>query len=140
MSDRRERERRQERRERAAKPSAAVKANPAHGVASPPSNRGTFAVARANRVLAETLPGVIYQKSSAPKARVSAPVLQSATVEPVARPDRSRTVAAKPRPSANHPGQKLTLDRPKTCKARPDNRQRSNNPGGSRDFIPHCDR
>lgn len=138
---RRSKQRHEERRA-AAKPSP--RPSP---VAQPPSNRGTFRVAQANRKLAAELPGVITLSK-----RRRVPRQQDAVLEPYSEPSRQKSTWTKAAPSrqtstrttgdkklkpANpQPG----LDKPlPRCKKRPDdNTKKSGGAGTSKDFIPWC--
>lgn len=108
----------------------------------------TFRVARANEILAATLPQVIYQ--SAPRAPIAA--FARPTVQPVQQPSgkpASRAALSPLAPSSARPTarprplnlRKSDIDvRPQenqSCKARPDDSRKSG-AGAVRPFVPWC--
>lgn len=100
--------------------------------------RGTFAVARANRILAETLPGLVGVGSSL-RARTEAVRGSRAVVREAAPAMVSRPYpGAKPEPRPQHDQRPLKLEGPLpdgTCKDRPAGGGGS---GRSRPFVPWC--
>lgn len=97
--------------------------------------RGTLAVARANRVLSETLPGLMYvgRREVRQKAKVRAEAVERPALSSL--PDRN-----KPRERPSVADRQLSLDKrlPEACKERP-----KTSKGGSglgRPFVPWCDR
>ena len=91
-------------------------------------SRATLRVAAAHRVLAATLPNVIYQ---------GRPSIPSSKSTPSPSPPLSRAMPARPKPERATP-EKLDLkpldDR---CKSRPAD-SRKGGSGPSRDFVPWC--
>lgn len=100
--------------------------------ARPPANRGTFAVARANRVLADQLPDVIHQRSGSPRpARSRQLTLDAAPMRPAVVP-----VSSAPRKAEGpQPRRQLDLVSERACKTRPGS---SKGGGGGRPFVPWC--
>lgn len=94
-------------------------------------SRSTFRVARANDLLAATLPHVVYQGRDAVK--VSPRKVAARLDNPAARVD------IKPMPEKAEPRKRLDLKplESETCKSRP---RRSHGSGGSRAFVPWCSR
>ena len=108
----------------------------------------TFRVARANEILAASLPQVIYQ--SAPRAPIAASARP--TVQPVQQPSRKPASRAALSPLAPSSARSTVRPRPlnlreseidvrpqesQSCKARPDDSRKSG-AGAARPFVPWC--
>lgn len=111
---------------------------PAQGVETARPNRGTFAVKRAQNVLAQALPDLVTVKTRKgrdpllpAKPRVQTPPI---SVSATSRDSKPR----KPSGSLPQPNKPLSLDPlPSTCKARPTS---TTGDGSSRAFVPWCDK
>lgn len=104
--------------------------------------RNTFRVARAQRVIAEALPDLVTLRGDQVKRDAVATAARRSQVgaAPLSRLQLSQFAEPQKRPERVEP-EPLRLDDPKreapTCKARP---ERSKGSGGSRAFVPWCNR
>lgn len=127
---RRRREKREQRRAALSQPVA---------VAAPPSQRSTFRVAQAQRVLAETLPDVVRNST---RDRVKPSARRSVSPAPLSAAGSGQQSPRNPprRSAPEKAGQRAqsTLDRPRNCKPRPDGSKPKGGSGPSRAFVPWC--
>lgn len=127
-TDRQKRQERRERRQAAQQPLDRI------APATPPANRGTFRVAKAQRQLAAQLPGLVRVKEK-PKRQGEAKRSPIATVEAPTR-DQSAARRASTRP-VRKPTPSLSMDKPDPrLKCRPKDASPASGGGAGRPFVP----